>query len=121
MADRGRAMGMSPSVAVLFHRIGRYHFARLAAAGTRCELTALELSAVDDTYAWSRVDGASNFKRVTLFCDEDVDRKSGRQVGKSVHAALAAADPQIVAVPGWSRPALSWRCSGVSKTGVPPS
>jgi hypothetical protein len=54
------------SVAVLFHRIGPYHFARLAAAGARCELTAVELSAVDDTYAWSPVNGAPNFKRVTL-------------------------------------------------------
>ncbi len=101
-----------PGVAIIFHRLGPYHLARCAAAGSRCRLTALELSAMDDTYAWSRVDGASNFERVTLFRDEDVDRKSRREVGRGVHAALAAADPQVVAVPGWSHPgalsALLW-------------
>ena len=33
----------------------------LRAAGARCALTAVELSAMDDTYAWSRVDEAPNF------------------------------------------------------------
>jgi 1,2-diacylglycerol 3-alpha-glucosyltransferase len=101
-----------PGLAIIFHRFGPYHLARLKAAGGRRSLTALELSAVDDTYAWSRMDGASNFERVTLFCDEDVDRKSRREIGRGVHATLAAADPQVVAIPGWSHPgalsALLW-------------
>jgi 1,2-diacylglycerol 3-alpha-glucosyltransferase len=101
-----------PGLAIIFHRFGPYHLARLKAAGARRRLTALELSAVDDTYAWSRMDGASNFQRVTLFCDEDVDRKSRREIARGVHATLAAADPQVVAIPGWSHPgalaALLW-------------
>lgn len=100
------------SVAIMFHRLGPYHLARCVAVGARCRLTALELSAVDDTYAWSRVDGAPNFARITLFRDEDVDRKRRSELARAVYAALAAADPQVVAVPGWSHPgalaALLW-------------
>jgi 1,2-diacylglycerol 3-alpha-glucosyltransferase len=99
-------------VAIMFHRLGPYHLARCVAAGARCRLSALELCAVDDTYAWSRVDGAPNCTRITLFRDEDVDRKRPSEVARRVHAALAAADPQVVAVPGWSQPgalaALLW-------------
>jgi len=42
-------MSARPRVAVLFHRIGPYHLARLAAAGARCSLTAIELSSVEDS------------------------------------------------------------------------
>ena len=101
-----------PGLAIMFHRLGPYHLARCAAAGARCSLTALELCAVDDTYAWSCAHGAPNFERVTLFGDEDVDRRRRSVVGRGVQAALTAADPQVVAVPGWSRPgalaALLW-------------
>jgi glycosyltransferase involved in cell wall biosynthesis len=100
------------SVAIMFHRLGPYHLARCVAAGARCRLTALELSAVDDTYAWSRVDGAPNFERITLFRDVDADRKRRSELTRAVYAALAEADPQVVAVPGWSHPgalaALLW-------------
>jgi glycosyltransferase involved in cell wall biosynthesis len=99
-------------LAIVFHRLGPYHLARCVAVGSRCELTVIELSALDDTYAWSRVDGAPNFARVTLFGDEDVDRQRRSEIGRRVHAALAAADPAVVAIPGWSHPgalsALFW-------------
>jgi 1,2-diacylglycerol 3-alpha-glucosyltransferase len=99
-------------VAILFHRIGPYHLARCVAAGARCSLTVIEFSAVDDTYAWSQVDGAPNFARRTLFSDADVDRKSGSEVNRRMRAALTETDPQVVAIPGWSHPgalsALLW-------------
>jgi 1,2-diacylglycerol 3-alpha-glucosyltransferase len=99
-------------LAVLFHRVGPYHLARLEAAGARCHLTAIELSAVDRTYAWAPVAGAPNFARVTLFADEDVDLKRRAVVRSGVGASLAAADPDAVAIPGWSHPgalaALLW-------------
>jgi glycosyltransferase involved in cell wall biosynthesis len=97
---------------VLVHRIGPYHLARLRAAGARCALTAVELFAVDDTYAWSRVDGAPNFRRCTLFRHEALDGKARSALGKGVHDVLDAADPDVVAIPGWSEPgalaALLW-------------
>jgi 1,2-diacylglycerol 3-alpha-glucosyltransferase len=111
---------MGPSVVVLFHRIGPYHFARLVAVGARCGLTAVEFSSSDDTYAWSRVDGAPNFQRRTLF-EEDVDRQSRIAVRRSVRDVLAAADPDVVAIPGWSHPgalsALLW-CLGEGRPAV---
>jgi hypothetical protein len=105
-------MSASPSVAIIFHRLGPYHLARCVAAGSRCDLTVIELSSVDDTYAWSRVDGAPNFTRVALFADEDVDRKGSIELWRGMHRLLAAIDPEVVAIPGWSHPgalsALLW-------------
>jgi 1,2-diacylglycerol 3-alpha-glucosyltransferase len=92
---------MRPSVAVLFHRIGPYHLARLLAVGARCAFTAIELSAVDDTYAWSQVKGAPNFTRLTLF-EGDADHRTRTEVQRGVNDALTEADPQVVAIPGWS-------------------
>jgi 1,2-diacylglycerol 3-alpha-glucosyltransferase len=88
-------------LAILFDRLGPYHHARCVAAGSRCSLTAIELSALDDTYAWSRVDRAPDFARLTLF-EQDVGRRRKSEVRRSVHHALAAADPEVVAIPGWS-------------------
>ena len=99
-------------LAILFERLGPYHHARCVAAGSRCSLTAIELSAVDTTYAWSRVDGAPNFTRLTLFADEDLDRGRRSAVARQLRHALAIADPDVVAIPGWSQPgalvALLW-------------
>jgi glycosyltransferase involved in cell wall biosynthesis len=104
-------MSVGPSIVVLFHRIGPYHFARLAAVGASCGLTAVEFSSFDNTYAWSSVDGAPNFRRLTLF-EGDVDCRSRIELQSSVHASLAATDPDAVAIPGWSHPgalaALLW-------------
>src|SRR5438046_3176434 len=40
------------TAAVLFHRFGPYHLARLAAAGRRGVVTGIEVSAVTREYAW---------------------------------------------------------------------
>ena len=108
-------------VAILFHRLGPYHHARCVAAGARCDLAVIELSAVDDTYAWAHVPGAPNFARRTLFEREDADRTSRRELAGRVHAALAEADPEVVAIPGWSHPgalaALLW-CLEIGRAAV---
>lgn len=88
-------------IAVIFHRLGPYHHARLRAAGQFCELTAVELSAVDNTYAWAEVVGAENFQRVTIFRDMDVDEKSPAEIRLALWRALNACAPQVVAIPGW--------------------
>ena len=92
-------------VAILFHRLGPYHHARLQAAGSRCSLTSVELSAVDRTYQWANVDGARGFRRITLFKHADADAVVPREVGRRVRDALTRADPAVVAIPGWSHPA----------------
>lgn len=89
-------------LAVLFHRLGPYHHARLRAAGGRAAVSAIELSAVDDTYAWARVPGADRFRRVTLFQRRDVVHEPAAEVVRRVHEALDEARPEAVAVPGWA-------------------
>jgi hypothetical protein len=110
-----------PGLAIIFHRFGPYHLARLEAAGARRSLIALELSAVDDTYAWSRMDGASNFQRVTLFCDDDVEPRAG---ARSQEASTPRSRPPIRR--SWPSPAgpIPARClpySGVCGRGGPRS
>ena len=41
-------------LAVIWHRLGPYHLARLRATAQRVELTAIEMSGEDKTYAWTR-------------------------------------------------------------------
>ncbi|HTR40647.1 MAG TPA: glycosyltransferase [Pseudomonadales bacterium] len=89
-------------VAVLFHRIGPYHYARLKAAGSRLRITAIEFSDVDRTYAWDFVQGTDGFLRRTLFSGEAVEELPGRRVVSRVHEVLDEVRPQVVAIPGWS-------------------
>lgn len=99
-------------ISVLFHRLGPYHHARLAAVAKYCTLTAVEFSSVDQTYAWEQVKGQSGFQRVTLFEDTDVDIKSPAELAQGMTAALNSIRPDVVAIPGWSSrgalATLSW-------------
>jgi glycosyltransferase involved in cell wall biosynthesis len=76
------------------------------------EVTGLELSAVDDTYAWTRVRGPDVFRRVTLFHERSVRREPHALVVRRIHEALDEVGPEAVALPGWSKPAalaaLDW-------------
>ena len=89
-------------VAVIFHRLGPYHVARLAAAGRQMDLTAVELASQTSEYAWDPVDSGASFQRFTLFPDGDSRAAGSPEVRQRLHAALAAAKPSVVVVPGWS-------------------
>lgn len=91
-----------PHVAVLFSRIGPYHFARLKAAGTRLNVTAVESSEVDATYAWAVVAGAEHFARLTLFPEADVAQLSPSLIVSRVAEILGQVHPRAVAISGWS-------------------
>jgi len=92
---------------ILFNRFGPYHLVRLKAAGACCELTAIEFSAVDNTYEWDKVPGASGFTRVTLFTDSSVENKSTEEVRRTLWQALSESNPDVIVIPGWgSTPAL---------------
>ena len=88
-------------VVVIFHRLGPYHVARLAAAA-RMELTAIELAAETREYAWDVVEAAKSFARVTLFPEGDSRSAGSAEVRRRLQAALDAAQPEAVVVPGWS-------------------
>jgi 1,2-diacylglycerol 3-alpha-glucosyltransferase len=91
-----------PRVAVLFHRLGPYHHARLGAAGSRMKVTGVEFSRVDSMYQWDQLHGADGFDRVTLFSEEAVEGLSGKRILNRVSEVLGEINPQVVAVPGWS-------------------
>ncbi|MGA3266045.1 MAG: glycosyltransferase [Verrucomicrobiota bacterium] len=101
-----------PHVAVLFYRIGPYHYARLKAAGSRLRVTAVEFSNVDLTYAWDLVEGSDGFDRLTLFSGTPVNELPANRIFKRVGEALDQLAPQVVAVPGWydrcSLAAMRW-------------
>ncbi len=88
--------------AVLFHRVGPYHFARLRHSGQRMKVTAVELSGVDETYAWDDVSGADGFNRVTVFENADSRTQSVVEVRERIRATLDGLQPDVVVVPGWS-------------------
>lgn len=99
-------------IAVLFHRLGPYHHARFAATTEYCDLTAIEFSRVDNTYAWNQVENKFGFQQVTLFADADADVKSAIELAQQITAALNESHPDVVAIPGWSSrgalATLSW-------------
>ncbi len=105
-------MSSPPHVAVLFYRIGPYHYARLKAAGSQLRVTAVEFSNVDPTYAWDLLEGSEGFDRLTLFSGTPVNELPANRIFKRVGEVLDQLAPQVVAVPGWydrcSLAAIRW-------------
>jgi len=88
--------------AIIFHRLGPYHFARLCAAGRQLPVVAVETSGRDETYAWEKVAGADGFGRVTLFENADAQRQSKSEVARRMAVTLDKIQPRVVVVPGWA-------------------
>ena len=100
-------------VAVLFQRFGPYHHARLNAAGRLLSVWGIEACAMEDTYAWAKMEGAAAFTRVTLTDRDSGDRRWKRELQRKLWRALDEIKPQVVAINGWSSTdALSalWWC-----------
>jgi len=89
-------------IIVVYHRLGPYHQARLNAAGQLAEIHAVELCAVDHTYAWQQIESTYNFERITLFHDIDSDVSPKGELVRRMNSALNRLKPDAVAVPGWS-------------------
>lgn len=100
---RSRVRGVSSlHAAVLFHRVGPYHFARLRNLGRQMNVTAVELSGVDETYAWDYVSGAESFNRVTVFEHADSRTRPVGEVRDRMGETLETLRPDVVVIPGWS-------------------
>ena len=100
-------------VAVLFQRFGPYHHARLNAAGRLLSVWGVEACAMEDTYAWDKVEGAQTFTRITLTDRDSGDRRWRQELHRKMWQALEEIKPQVVVIPGWSfADALSalWWC-----------
>jgi 1,2-diacylglycerol 3-alpha-glucosyltransferase len=89
-------------VAVIFHRFGPYHCARLRAASHRFEVVGIELGAESHDYDWTRVEGITDFQRVTLFPDSDGRLSPVKVLEERMRAALSASAPNVISIPGWS-------------------
>ncbi len=89
-------------IAILFNRLGPYHHARLSSLSARCNLSCVEICGIDQTYQWDKIEGASGFKRVTLFAHEDAKLQPRKEVQKQLNSVLAELQPQVIAIPGWS-------------------
>ncbi len=101
------------SIAILFDRLGPYHWARLQAAARLFRVVAVETSATTREYQWEEIDEPRGFAKVTLF-DNGSDSRSFKRplLRKKMANALREVDPAVVMIPGWATPAsliaLEW-------------
>jgi 1,2-diacylglycerol 3-alpha-glucosyltransferase len=107
-------------IAVIFHRFGPYHCARLEAAARQYDVTGIEVAAETQDYAWSSVKGAEGYSRVTLFPGGVARRMSAKEVSERVEDALQSCSPDAVAIPGWSDKGALAALRWCTETGTPP-
>ena len=89
-------------VAVIFHRFGPYHCARLEGASRRCTVVGIELGSETGEYQWAKLEPTNVFKRITLFPQSDSRSRLVEELEKAMTDALSACRPDAVAIPGWS-------------------
>lgn len=106
-----------PRVAILFHRFGPYHISRLKAAASNIQVTGIEFSGTDRTYAWDTPDGNDPFPRFVVSPDFEAERIPS--LIRKVASALERAAPDAVAIPGWSHPAALAALVWCSRKRVP--
>ena len=104
---------MNSGIAIVFHRFGPYHVARLKAAAGHFRVLAIEESAHTSEYDWNEVTGENEFQRLTLVRRGEVSGGLlAREIARRVRVALARHRPGAIAIPGWSDPAalaaLAW-------------
>ena len=107
-------------VAVIFHRFGPYHCARLEAAARHCDVTGIEVAAETQDYAWSRVKDTPGYSGLTLFPSGDTRTMSDKQISTRVENALQSCSPDAVAIPGWSDKGALAALRWCMETGTPP-
>jgi glycosyltransferase involved in cell wall biosynthesis len=100
-------------IAILFDRLGPYHWARLQAAARLFRVVAVETCAVTAEYEWERIEEPREFDRVTLFDNISDDRRpKSALLRQKMIKALREADPAVAMIPGWATPAsliaLEW-------------
>ena len=102
----------SGSIAVIWHRFGPYHLARLSACARAFRVIGIEMSGSDLTYAWKPENGPVPFPRHTLYPTVDCSTVDNRTVAASISRTLTELKPSAVAIPSWGAPyslaALAW-------------
>lgn len=106
-------------VAVLFSRLGPYHYARLNAASQKLKVVAIEYSNVDRTYAWQPVLANPLFHKITLFQDRAYQDQPRHIQRSTVESCLDNNQPDAVAIAGWSDSMALMALTWCSKSRVP--
>ncbi len=104
-------------VAVIFHRFGPYHCARLEATARHCETIGIEVAAETLEYAWSPVQSVGNYSRLTLF--PNGERELAKKVSRRMEDALRTSHLDAVAIPGWSGKAALAALRWCAESGTP--
>lgn len=105
--------------AFLCDRLGPYHLARLNAAHQLMEMTAIEFSLLDQTYAWDLCCDDARFSRITLFRDKPIGMQSRSSVVSRVRTVLEVLRPDVVVVSGWDAPAALAALAWCQETNTP--
>ncbi len=99
-------------LAIMFHRIGPMHHARLCALAERGTIMAIELTKVDATYQWDLLEEGTGYFKRTLFKNIESHKVTSRKIRRKTIDALDSIMPDVVAIPGWyevgSLAALDW-------------
>jgi 1,2-diacylglycerol 3-alpha-glucosyltransferase len=106
-------------VAVIIHRFGPYHCARLEAASRHCDIIGIEIAAETQEYAWSPVQDAPAYSRLTLFPTGDTRAMSAKRISERVDNALTGCNPDAAAIPGWADNASIASLQWCAKNGTP--
>ena len=100
--------------AVIFHRFGPYHWARVRAAAERCNILAIEEAQESADYAWDEVEQptAANLQKMSLLEKNERPRKPAVEIAHRLYSLLEREAPDTIFIPGWSDPAaltaLDW-------------
>ena len=108
-----------PRVAVIFHRLGPYHVARLGAAARIFEVVAIEQSAETAEYGWEKVATTENVKRITLSTEEYAHRRAAELIDRITKTLDSITPLRAVAIPGWSNLAALAALRWCTKHNVP--
>lgn len=110
------AISEKKRTALIFHRVGPYHFARAHAAGNSVNTELIEVFKNDDVYGWDPVPGADGFERVTLF---ENNSQPARKLIRGIQTALGECRPDAVAIPGWADAVAFSAIQWCGKKGIP--
>ena len=108
-----------PRVAVIFHRLGPYHIARLRAGARLFDVVAIEQSAETAEYGWQKVATPESVTRITLSAEERGHWRNAESIGEVTRALDSITPLRAVAVPGWSSLAALAALRWCTKHNVP--
>lgn len=98
-------------IALLFTNYGPYHLARLNAMHQLCQklnwqATALELARSEAGYAWQANVENLPYPFVTVFQNGELEQANPLDLIRRLYATLAEVNPSVVAIAGYSHPAM---------------